>query len=196
MYNMIFGQNALAPALLEILALTKADIGRFRDAFVSNGQIAIYTRLGGGNRECYCKEGIEHDCYTENIQLLQNHSLYVSDKDDDFDNTYATFWFRIPEEYAVFLAPFDRQFKPNEYWENNTRAAFLEKKPRHVGFAYFVPGAILFVGSCLLLLASWRAGLVLSYPERLWQIHVPAMLGLVAMLVGFMGIFWVNWKER
>ena len=58
MYNMIFGENAASDWLLALLDLTRADVGRFRDAYVTDDgtQIAVYTRNGGGNREHWVDE--------------------------------------------------------------------------------------------------------------------------------------------
>lgn len=51
--------------------------------------IYIFTRVGGGNREDYDAE----------IEKLQAHTDYVRDFDDNFDCTYATFVFRVPQEW-------------------------------------------------------------------------------------------------
>lgn len=108
MYNILFGRNPHSKLLLQLLDLTEGDIGRFRDAFVSEGKIAIYTRLGGGNRESY----------KENIKKLQGHPNYLSDQDDDFDCTYATFYFSFPEDYREILERMDTgKFDPDERWQ-------------------------------------------------------------------------------
>ena len=52
MYNAIFGENPRAGALLACIGLTKADVGRYRDVWLTDKHIAVYTRNGGGNREC------------------------------------------------------------------------------------------------------------------------------------------------
>ena len=87
-------------------------VARFRDAWVEKGSdgqpvIAIYTRTGGGNRECYCGEyGRTHpdpDCYLAVNEELARHPLYIRDADDDFDSTYATFYFRSPDEVRDIL---------------------------------------------------------------------------------------------
>ena len=51
--------------------------------------IYIYTRVGGGNRESYEAE----------IEELQRHPDFIRDFDDDFDCTYATFVFKVPEKW-------------------------------------------------------------------------------------------------
>ena len=49
---MLFGMNPLSSVILATLGLRTADVGRFRDCFICNGEIAVYTRNGGGNRHC------------------------------------------------------------------------------------------------------------------------------------------------
>jgi len=65
----------------------------------------VYTRNGGGNRDHWDDDrepGIDCDC-TGCIATyrLPAHGLYISDADDDFDCTYATFYFDVPEKYAA-----------------------------------------------------------------------------------------------
>ncbi len=89
-------------------------VARFRDAWVEKGEdgpvIAVYTRQGGGNRECYCEGGeagpahVPESCYAACNEALAAHPLYLRDADDDFDGTYATFYFRAPEEWREVLA--------------------------------------------------------------------------------------------
>jgi hypothetical protein len=110
LYNLIHGTNPLAGTLLAMLDLTPGDVGRFRDCFLAeeNGtlEIHVYTRNGGGNRECWA-DGDEYksaagDCRcTGCVQrnVLPKHPLFVRDFDDDFDCTYATNVFRIPEQF-------------------------------------------------------------------------------------------------
>lgn len=95
MYNMILG-DGMEERRGQIYGLTMLNIprygsGRFRDAWVEVGEdgdlrIAIYTRNGGGNRPDY-------EAVTE---ALRRHPEYISDKDDAFDSTYATYYFRFP----------------------------------------------------------------------------------------------------
>ena len=95
-----------------LMILGNPVVARFRDAWVEKGDdgpvIAIYTRQGGGNRECNCEEfGRQHvpgQCYAACNEALAAHPLYLRDDDDDFDRTYATFRFRVPEEYREALA--------------------------------------------------------------------------------------------
>lgn len=86
LYNMLFGMNPDTDKILSVLSLDKDEIERFRDCGVNEakGQIWIYTRTGGGNREDYPNE------------ILTSHPNYLYDEDDDFDSTYATYYFSIP----------------------------------------------------------------------------------------------------
>ena len=105
LYNMLFGKNPLSNALLEILGLTQADVGRFRDCYTveEDGKpvIAVYTRNGGGNREHYNDEVEAGDgCNCTGCTIcyqLPKHPLYLRDQDDEFDCTYATVFFKVPE---------------------------------------------------------------------------------------------------
>ncbi len=107
LYNMVFGKNPHAEFILATLNLTTNDVGRFRDAFVTEGQIAIYTRNGGGNREDY-----QHV-----FDALAGHPLYLRNADDEFDCTYCTYWFSLPEEWKVELREIESgTFDPSARW--------------------------------------------------------------------------------
>lgn len=106
LYNMLFGTNSDAPHVLRLLGWTRDQVPRFRDAYLTNRDgntvIAVYTRMGGGNRGCWedRKPGCPCvGCAADNV--LAKHHLYISDKDDDFDHTYATYYYRLPEEVDV-----------------------------------------------------------------------------------------------
>tara|TARA_Y100000310_G_scaffold2377_1_gene3063 strand:+ start:2803 stop:3231 length:429 start_codon:yes stop_codon:yes gene_type:complete len=128
MYNLLFGTNPIAPFLLGMLGLNVPDVGRFRDAFVTEGKIAVYTRNGGGNREHWdydlgnetTKEsGAECSCSGCIINYrLPKHPNYLYDRDDDFDSTYATIYFSFPDEWKELLEKVDsgEPFDPDERW--------------------------------------------------------------------------------
>lgn len=89
MYGMVFGQNDQGSALVDLLqGVQPFEVGRYRDAWVERDGdspvIRVHTRNGGGNRESYEDE----------IESMQDHPWYVRDADDDFDSTYADFYFR------------------------------------------------------------------------------------------------------
>ncbi|MCX5137640.1 hypothetical protein OOK06_36845 [Streptomyces sp. NBC_00340] len=110
MYNLVAADgHQYARGTVLLAALDSPNVGRFRDAWVEKGEdgepvIAIYTRNGGGNRECWCDEHPEDGCLAATIEALEGHPLYLRDADDDFDSTYATFYFRTP-------APLVEQFR-------------------------------------------------------------------------------------
>lgn len=108
-YNMLFGNNAdQSGFLLSLLELTRADFGRYRDIYVTEDHIVVYTRCGGGNREDY------EDVFDE----MEDHPLFDYDEDDDFDFTYASFYFKHPEEYSDLLKEMAQgTITPSEKWE-------------------------------------------------------------------------------
>lgn len=89
LYNMINGVNPATFFFLPMLGEKHPDqYPRFRDCFIDNDEIHVYTRVGGGNRDCGYGE-----------EELQNHPNFLRDVDDDFDSTYATYIFSIPSEW-------------------------------------------------------------------------------------------------
>jgi hypothetical protein len=108
LYNMIFGVNKLSPMILATLNLSPDDFGRFRNCFVADGKIAVYTRCGGGNR----------DDYVHIFDAMQAHPLFLEDVDDDFDSTYCTFFFSYPEAFAEDLRKIESKepFEPGKQW--------------------------------------------------------------------------------
>lgn len=111
LYQMTNGVNLATFIILPLLGKHPESYPRFRDCFITDSKpkgmmeqicenepndfseykdtIKIYTRIGGGNREEYEKE----------IEELRNMPGYIADEDDNFDSTYATFIFKIPEKY-------------------------------------------------------------------------------------------------
>lgn len=98
MYNVLFGSNPAANELLAIIGVDKAYFVRFRDCWVDEQghELHVYTRLGGGNRSAY----------TEVWAKIRQHALYVRDFDDQFDETYATIIFTVPQFYWPFTASY------------------------------------------------------------------------------------------
>lgn len=89
LYNMINGVNPATFFILPMLGEKHPDnYPRFRDCFVDNNEIHVYTRVGGGNRNCEFGE-----------EELQQHPNYLRDFDDEYDSTYATYVFSIPDEF-------------------------------------------------------------------------------------------------
>ena len=89
LYNMINGVNPATFFILPMLGEKHPDnYPRFRDCFVDDNEIHVYTRVGGGNRDCGYGE-----------EELQTHPNYLRDEDDENDCTYATYVFSVPKEW-------------------------------------------------------------------------------------------------
>lgn len=131
-YNLIFGENPASDAILATLGLARADCGRFRDCFISNGEIAVYTRNGGGNRQCWEERGDECTCPGCIItDRLPRHPCYLRDEDDAFDCTYATVYFRFPDEFSDDLKRLDSDetFEPSKRWLDAIESIKARVKP-------------------------------------------------------------------
>lgn len=88
---MLMGFNPACVLIMPMLGRKQEEYPRFRDCFVTEeNNIAIYTRVGGGNRNCgYGEEELYED---EN---------FLTTYDDDYDCTYATYEFKVPEKWKA-----------------------------------------------------------------------------------------------
>lgn len=111
LYNTLFGYHQNVGFLLNQLgfvsgAASVSDvedvIPRFRDCYMVNDEIIIYTRTGGDNRERY--DGKSSDDYAgpTNDDLRQN-PYYLRDEDCAADETYCVFYFKQPEQLRDML---------------------------------------------------------------------------------------------
>lgn len=95
LYNLLHGYNPNAVAILRALDFDPRQIERFRDAsFSKDGDEHVFDllcRTGGGNRADYPNA------------VLTQHPLYLRDRDDESDSTYAHYSFRIPEVVVAEL---------------------------------------------------------------------------------------------
>lgn len=126
LYNMIHGVNAMAPLLMGMLGLkSSADVPRFRDCYWNGKHIVLYTRTGGGNRDCYeHPERHRHNCgsdckckgpYNSDLRSLAG---FEYDEDDDFDCTYASFYFTPQPPFAEALKLLAAEdATPEQKWE-------------------------------------------------------------------------------
>ena len=104
LYNIVHGTNPIAPLLLH--ALGNPNVPRFRDCYLDEDRIVIYTRTGGGNRDTYEIGGDYQEEYNPDGPFnddLRNLPGYQGDEDDDFDSTYASFYFAIPEDFRDMI---------------------------------------------------------------------------------------------
>ena len=91
LYNMLMGFNPACVAIMPMLGRKQDEYPRFRDCFVTEeGNIAIYTRVGGGNRDC----GYGED------ELYKDEN-FITTYDDEYDNTYGTYEFKVPEKWKA-----------------------------------------------------------------------------------------------
>lgn len=98
LYNLINGVNQCTFWILPMLGKHPDQYPRFRDCFIYDpdreefkGKIHVYTRTGGGNREEY----------QEAIDEMRSMPTYVTDYDDAFDPTYATWVFDVPDRWKA-----------------------------------------------------------------------------------------------
>lgn len=117
MYDMALGdgyQAKRAELFMEVpLNMLTSDLGRYRDCWLEVDEndilrVAVYARIGGNNRASY----------QANIDHVRTHPGYMFDKDDGFDSTYATFYFRFPTEVPPHLLAQPEAGYNQENWES------------------------------------------------------------------------------
>lgn len=128
LYDLLFGQNADAAHLLQTLGLSPAQIPRFRDVYWDGLFIVVHTRTGGGNREFYESEASCRNNYPDYFEDptkapkgpwnedLRKIPGYVRDEDEEYDCTYANFYFRPPAELEETLKGLPADMPPSEKW--------------------------------------------------------------------------------
>ena len=103
LYNSVFGMNAatvlVAPMLTE--EDPRSYFPRFRDCYVEDGNIVVYTRVGGGNRS----ENIGDPEWDFGEGQLYELPTFLETYDDEFDSTYGYYVFGVPDEWR---GDFDR----------------------------------------------------------------------------------------
>lgn len=97
LYNMINGMTPAVFFILPMLGKHPDEYPRFRDCFLHDEEhpeyknhIHVYTRVGGGNRDCGFGE-----------EKLYEDPNYVTTFDDSFDSTFATYIFKVPEKWKA-----------------------------------------------------------------------------------------------
>ena len=90
LYNMMFGFNPACILLMPMLGRRENEYPRFRDCYLSDDKehIVIYTRVGGNNRDC----GFGEDALYDDPNFYRTY-------DDDYDTTYASYEFNVPEKW-------------------------------------------------------------------------------------------------
>lgn len=106
MYETICNINPDAKMILNLIGIDPKFLleeARLRDVYLSKDKtrVVIFTRIGGNNRSYHFPA----------ITKLRNFKGYITDYDDEFDNTYASFEYQIPQEklprVVAFLASSD-----------------------------------------------------------------------------------------
>lgn len=110
LYNALNGFNPACLYIMPMLGRKQEEYPRFRDCFVEDGKIAIYTRVGGWNRNCGYGE-----------EKLYDDPNFVKTYDDGFDSTYATYLFNVPDQWKsdfakIISGKFDEV--SDEYYEH------------------------------------------------------------------------------
>jgi hypothetical protein len=98
LYNLVNGVRPAAFTILPMLGKHAEEYPRFRDCFTKDearpeldNHIHVHTRVGGNNR----------DDYEDEIAAMRSHPEFVTDFDDDFDCTFATYVFRVPAKWQA-----------------------------------------------------------------------------------------------
>lgn len=111
LYNMLFGIGngtlLLAPMLTE--EDPRKFFPRFRDCYEEDGNIVVYTRVGGGNRSydeypphaCQYDEGSWESEWDFGENKLYELPTFIETYDDDFDCTYGYYVFGVPDEWKA-----------------------------------------------------------------------------------------------
>ena len=103
LYNMLNGVTPCTFLILPMLGKHPNEYPRFRDCFIEEGQIVVFTRVGGNNRSCGFGEA-----------KLYSHPNFVRTYDDDFDNTYGYYVFSVPDEWKDDFNKLMNGEKPSE----------------------------------------------------------------------------------
>ena len=108
-YNMLAGMNAELGLIISCVTKRRIDryFPRFRDVFTNDDDCPIkdydyliYTRMGGGNYECW---GHDDDqitcpyCILKRIEKIKSDT-YLGGYNDEFDSTYRTLAFKFTPE--------------------------------------------------------------------------------------------------
>lgn len=89
LYNILCGYNPSCITIMPMLGRKEEEYPRFRDCWITeDNNIAIFTRVGGNNRNCGFGE-----------EKLYEDENFIRTYDDDFDNTYATYEFKVPSKW-------------------------------------------------------------------------------------------------
>lgn len=110
LYNMINDMNVSLAIIVSGVLGFRIDqrFPRFRDVFTAAedapwlADIFVYTRMGGGNRECWGDDETDDAgnclCPACTCDRLEKEPFIVGSYDDEFDSTYRTFGIKFTDE--------------------------------------------------------------------------------------------------
>ena len=124
LYNKLFGEHPDATALLGMIEVTRNDFKRYRDVYLNKegNVITVITRLGGKNKNNYMQVFID----------MQKNKHYIKDFEDDLDNTYCYFSFRVPEKYlntTKYMSPNDEPLSVGDKFKKEIEEARIPGSP-------------------------------------------------------------------
>lgn len=104
LYNLMNGVNPATFVILPMLNRHPEEYPRFRDCWLNEDeQIVVYTRVGGGNRNCGFGE-----------EKLYQDPNFVKTYDDENDPTYGYYVFNVPEKWKTDFENIINGNKPSE----------------------------------------------------------------------------------
>lgn len=127
LYNLMMGVNATGVVYASVVLNQRVDkmFPRFRDVFTEDEDcpldkdqfdILIYTRMGGGNSECWSDdednpypnaEGI-CECPACKAKALEKEPYVIGRYNDSFDETYCIFIIKFTDEQQI-ISPDEKQ---------------------------------------------------------------------------------------
>jgi hypothetical protein len=132
MFDMVIGESPAANQLLEALGITKWKVARYRSCWLEEGRICLHTRTGGGNREFFESEESRGTAYAREFDVDPNNVTrdfecyyhtdlraiegFIEDSDDDYDSTYANFYYEIPKALEPHLGSIEIEKPASEKW--------------------------------------------------------------------------------
>ena len=124
LYNRLFGENEEATALLGMISCTRNTFMRYRDVYLNpeGNIITVTTRIGGPNRKDYAQ--VFKD-------IIRNEN-YIRNYDDNFDNTYCYFEFKVPDKYSQAcksMAPKENRLSVGEMFKKEVEEADIPGSP-------------------------------------------------------------------
>lgn len=116
MYDALFKYNSLLPQCLMLANVRVNEVERLRDAVLKKDKkygyiVEVLTRTGGSNRSSF-----------PNTNLIINFN-YIKSYDDNYDNTYAHFFFKVDPDWLE-LIDLEKIYKNQSRKEINLKKMF------------------------------------------------------------------------